>query len=119
MILSTTKIKVNPEKRIELFQTIRGLLAPFKALKGCRTFRFYVDTADQNSSLLLSEWDTEKDLNEYLRSNNFAILNGAITVLTISSVDSRAVTISVTDRLHTMNELSFRAVNTTDGARWT
>jgi quinol monooxygenase YgiN len=87
---------VNPEKRTELFQTIGRLLEP--GIKGCRTFRFYVDPTDENSSLLLSEWDTQTDLNEYLRSNDFAILNGAITVLGTSSVDSKALVTSETYR---------------------
>jgi quinol monooxygenase YgiN len=94
MIVSTTRITVSSEKRIELFQTIGRLLQSFNEVKGCRTFRFYVDSADENSSLLLSEWDTEKDLNDYLRSNAFAILNGAITVLSTSSVDSKALVTS-------------------------
>ena len=98
MIVSTTKITVSSAKRMELFQTIGRLLAPMNDVKGCRTFRFYVDTADENSSLLLSEWYTEKDLNEYLRSNDFAILTGALTVLSTSSVDSKAVVTSETPR---------------------
>jgi quinol monooxygenase YgiN len=96
MIVSTTRITVSPEKRIELFQTIRRLLQPTNEINGCRTFRFYIDTEDENSSLLVSEWDTETSLNEYLHSNDFAVLNGAITVLSTSSVDSKALVTSKT-----------------------
>lgn len=91
MIVNATRITVHPEHRTELFQTISRLLEPVKAVQGCRTFRFYLDAADENSSLLMSEWDTELDLNNYLRSNNFSILRGAITVLSIESTDSKAV----------------------------
>jgi len=66
------------------------LLGPIKNVKGCRNIRFYLDAADENSSLLLSEWETESDLNRYLRSNDFAILRGAITVLSVTSTDSKA-----------------------------
>ena len=96
MIVSTTRIKVSPEKRTELFQTVGRLLAPINAVKGCRTFRFYVDATDENSSLLLSEWDSETDWNDYRCSNDFAILNGAITVLSTSSVDAKALVTSET-----------------------
>lgn len=81
---------VKPENRVELAQTIGRLLGPIKDIKGCRTIRFYLDAVDQNSSLLLSEWETESDLDRYLRSNDFAILRGAIMVLSIGSTDSRA-----------------------------
>lgn len=90
MILKTTRITVKAEKRVELAQTIGRLLGPIKDVKGCRAIRFYLDAVDQNSSLLLSEWETELDLDRYLRSNDFAILRGAITVLSVGTTDSKA-----------------------------
>jgi quinol monooxygenase YgiN len=90
VILKTTKIIVRPEKRVELAQTIGRLLGPIKDVKGCRKISFYLDAVDQNSSLLLSEWETESDLERYLRSNDFAILRGAIMVLSVGTTDSKA-----------------------------
>ena len=90
MILKTTRIIVRPEKRVELVQTIGRLLGPIKDVKGCRTICFYLDAADHNSSLLLSEWETESDLDRYLHSQDFAILRGAITVLSVGTTDSKA-----------------------------
>ena len=90
MILKTTRITVKAEKRIELAQTIGRLLGPIKDVKGCRAIGFYLDAVDQNSTLLLSEWETESDLERYMRSNDFAILRGAIMVLSVGSTDSKA-----------------------------
>lgn len=90
MILKSTRITVKAEKRVELAQTIGRLLGPIKDVKGCRGIRFYFDAVDQNSSLLLSEWETESDLDRYMRSNDFAILRGAIMVLSVASTDSKA-----------------------------
>jgi quinol monooxygenase YgiN len=89
-IINTTKITVHPEKRTELFQTIGRLLKPIQGATGCRTIRFYLDSTDENSLLLMSEWQSESDLNNYLHSNDFAILRGAIRVLSVSSTESRA-----------------------------
>ena len=89
-MVNATRITVHPETRTELTQTIDRLLEPIKKVKGCRTVRFYLDAADENSWLLMSEWDTESDLTDYFRSNDFAILRGAITTLSISSIDSSA-----------------------------
>ena len=85
---------VKPEKRTELVQTISRLLGPIKNVKGCRTIRFYLDATDENSSLLLSEWETESDLERHIRSNDFAILRGAIMVLSSGTTDSKAYTAS-------------------------
>jgi quinol monooxygenase YgiN len=94
VIVNTTRITVNPEKRLELVQTIGRLIGLSGDVKGCRTFRFYLDAVDENSSLLISEWETESDLESYLRSNDFAILQGAIKVLSVCSIDSKALVTS-------------------------
>ena len=90
MIVNTTRIIVQPEKRTEFFQTVGRLLVPIKNAKGCQTFDFYLDASDENSTLLVSEWETERDLKNYLESNDFAVLRGAITVLGVRSIDSKA-----------------------------
>ena len=81
MIVNTTRITVRPENRTELLQTIWPLLAPIRREKGCRAYRFYVDAVDENSSVLIGEWETKEDWSNHLRSHDFAVLLGAITVL--------------------------------------
>jgi quinol monooxygenase YgiN len=88
VIVNTTRITVRPENRNELFQTIRPLLEPIRSEKGCLAYRFYVEAADENSSVLIGEWETREDWSEHLRSDDFAVLLGAITVLSSpSSID--------------------------------
>jgi hypothetical protein len=50
-------------------------------------FRHYIDASDENSLLLMAEWETDSDLNNYLRSNDFAILRGAIAHLCTRCTD--------------------------------
>ena len=90
MIVNTTRITVTPEKRTEFLQTVGRLLDPIKSAKGCHTIDFYLDVKDENSTLLISEWESEKDLNNYLKSDDFAVLRGAITVLSVRSTDAKA-----------------------------
>lgn len=94
MIVTTTTLSVQPEKRTELFQTIGVLIDQINRAKGCVMFRHYVDASDENSLLLLAEWETDSDLNNYLRSNNFAILRGAITLLSTRCTDFKALVTS-------------------------
>jgi quinol monooxygenase YgiN len=97
MIVNTTRITIRPENRNEFFQTIRPLLDPIRHEKGCLAYRFFVDATDENTSLLLGEWQSREDWSNHLRSRDFAILLGALTVLgspagiefrLLSSVDS-------------------------------
>jgi quinol monooxygenase YgiN len=81
MIVNTTRITIRPENRTEFFQTICPLLDPIRHEKGCVAYRFFVDATDENSSLLLGEWQTREDWSNHLQSRDFAILLGALTVL--------------------------------------
>ena len=45
------------------------------------TYRFFVDATDENSSLLVGEWQSHEDWSNHLKSYDFAVLLGAITVL--------------------------------------
>ena len=72
---------MRPENRCELFQTIRPLLDPIRSEKGCLAYGFYVDANDENSTVLIGEWESKEDWTNHLRSRDFAVLLGAITIL--------------------------------------
>jgi len=44
-------------------------------------YSFYVDANDENSTVLIGEWETTEDWTNHLRSRDFAVLLGAITIL--------------------------------------
>ena len=88
MIVSTTQINVAPENRRELFQTILPLLDPIRGERGCVAYRCYVELTDENSAMLMSEWEAETDWENYLSSSDCAILLGALNALaTPASID--------------------------------
>jgi hypothetical protein len=49
--------------------------------KGCLSSRFYVDSADSNSAMLVEEWETQEDWDNHLLSRDCAVLLGAVSVL--------------------------------------
>lgn len=106
MIISSVKVTLRPENRLEFFQTISQLIAPIQAARGCRAFRFYVDIADENTSVLISEWESESDFDQHLHSNDSAILRGAINVLSVRSDEFRGV--SLRHRVETHSTHSIR-----------
>ena len=81
MIVTTTRITVSSANRSELFQTILTLLTPVMNEKGCLSSRFYVDSADSNSVMLIEEWETEDDWDNHLQSRDCAVFLGAVSVL--------------------------------------
>ena len=74
-------MKVVPEKRMELSQTVASLIGSIRVEKGCNRCDFFPSIEDENRLFLLEEWDTEKNLMSYLKSGHFRVLRGAMNLL--------------------------------------
>jgi quinol monooxygenase YgiN len=70
VILSTLKMIVRPEKRIDLLETIRGMLEPARVERGCLSYRLYEDVENRNAFILLEEWATQEDLERHITKDN-------------------------------------------------
>ena len=80
-IISAARITVRPEHRRELCLTISGLLDRIRHEKGCRTYNFYGEVEDQNSLILIGEWDTLSAWEDHIKSDDFAVLIGSVKLL--------------------------------------
>jgi quinol monooxygenase YgiN len=81
MIFSSIRMKVFPEKRKELSQTITSLANSIRTQKGCRNCSFCYNLEDENELCLLGEWENEEDLAGHLKSEAFKIFLGATSLL--------------------------------------
>jgi quinol monooxygenase YgiN len=81
MILVIIRMKVIPDKRTELCQTIASLIGSLRTEKGCRRSDFCQNMEDENELQLLEEWDTRGSLNDHFKSDLFRILRGAMNLL--------------------------------------
>ena len=81
MILVIIRMKVLSKKRMELSQTIPSLSDSIRMEKGCQRCDFCRHIADENGLFLLEEWDTQENLNNHLKSENFKVLRGAENLL--------------------------------------
>jgi quinol monooxygenase YgiN len=87
-MISAARITVRPEHRRELCLTISALLDRIRNEKGCRTYSFYGEVEDQNSLILIGEWETLTAWENHLKSDDFAILIGSVQLLgTRSNLD--------------------------------
>jgi len=87
-IISAARITVRPEHRRELCLTISALLDRIRHEKGCRTYNFYGEVEDQNSLILIGEWDTLSAWENHIKSDDFAVLIGSVKLLgTRSNLD--------------------------------
>lgn len=83
MIETIIKMTVSAEKRKEVLQTIKAILGPIRRERGCISCNCYVDVEDESVLFFEEEWKTEEDLENHLRYENFAVLNGAMKLLLV------------------------------------
>lgn len=81
MILLIKRMKVLPEKRLELSQTIDSLSGSIRMEKGCQHCDFCQSMGDDNLFFLLEEWDSRENLMTHLKSENYRVLRGAMNLL--------------------------------------
>ena len=81
MTLVIIRMKVLPEKRMEMSQTIASLTGSIRTEKGCKRCDFCQSMEDENHLFLLEEWDTEENLMTHLNSEPFRVLRGAMSLL--------------------------------------
>ena len=81
MIVTTTRMKITSANQSELFQTILPLLGKVRGERGCVSSHLYMDVGDENSSILVEEWETSADWHNHLRTRECAIVMGAVSVL--------------------------------------
>jgi quinol monooxygenase YgiN len=81
MVVASVRVLVPEENRLELTQTLGSLLSTIRNQKGCLSSHFYFEVGHEDTLCLIEEWETQADLDNHLRSNDFAILLGAVNLL--------------------------------------
>ena len=69
-MLVTLRMIVQPERRRDLLETMRGMLEPARVERGCLSYRLYQDVEDRNTLVLVEEWETQKDIENHIRTDN-------------------------------------------------
>lgn len=75
------EIKTKPEKLQELYQTLQSLLSMIRKEKGCLEYRLYRDTEEEKIFFISINWQTQANLENYLRSVSGNAFLGAIDLL--------------------------------------
>jgi len=86
------RIRINPDKRTEFLQ-MREMLQRKSRPEGCVEQKIYEEVDGSNSFLWSERWREKSPLDEYMKSDDFRMLLGAVAVLG-ELEDQRTVEIS-------------------------
>jgi len=81
MILLKIEISVPLEKQKEFCQTASALARQIRKEEGCISHNWYHDLDNQETFLLIEQWDTNDHITTHLQSEQFGILSGALKTL--------------------------------------
>lgn len=95
------QMRARPEKRREFIQTILAMTEPARKQKGCLSRHLYQDTRDEDSFVMLEEWESKRDLDHHVRSDWFHILLGTRNLLQEEPV-IKLSSLSYADLLHSV-----------------
>jgi quinol monooxygenase YgiN len=65
---------VQPERRSDLLETMRGMLEPARVERGCLSYCLYEDVENRNIFVLLEEWATQEDLEKHISKDKQRLL---------------------------------------------
>jgi quinol monooxygenase YgiN len=77
----TVEMRAKPEKTRELYQALQALLPSIRREKGCRDCRVWRDVEDGEIFFLAVDWETQKSLEQALRSGSGGAFLGAVDLL--------------------------------------
>ena len=83
MVTMTVIAQVKPQKQQEFLQAVSSLYGggEEEKEKGLKKTTLYQEVNAPTGFRLVAEWDTQKDLERYVRAENFRVLLGALEVL--------------------------------------
>ena len=71
MVIFKLKITVSPEKHNETIKTLHSLIGLIRVQPGCISYNFYKDLRNKDAFILLEEWETQADLDRFIRSFHY------------------------------------------------
>ena len=100
-IIIRTILNVLPEKQKEMLQTLLSLPPP-PGEDGCLSYDIFSDIGDKNVFSLISQWQSRRQLDQHISSDNFSVLLGTRSLLS-EPLDIQILSVSHMEGLEAVN----------------
>ena len=85
-------LRARPERRDELLEILRGLVAPTRREEGCVDYHLHVSDADPNLFMFYENWRSREDLDRHLGMPHLAPIRERGPELLAADVEIHAYT---------------------------
>ena len=76
MAVVTFKLQGKPGSLLEINQSLKDIAAKVRKLDGCIETKVYQDSDDESIFFLVEEWQSQRHLDDHMKSDLFAALLG-------------------------------------------
>lgn len=80
MIISRIQFSVSEDLEEQLHEILFGVLGATQAMPGCKEYNIYRSVHDSLDVVLLGTWQSDKDLEQYIRSDVFTRILRAMEI---------------------------------------
>jgi quinol monooxygenase YgiN len=81
MAVVTFKLQGKPGSLLEINQSLKDIAAKVRKLDGCIETKVYQDSDDESIFFLVEEWQSQRHLDDHMKSDLFAALLGIEVLL--------------------------------------
>jgi quinol monooxygenase YgiN len=78
MILSTVRLAIPEQHRLEVLRTLRIFMGHATSKAGCAGFSLFEDVTDRDALTISERWATREDFDEHVRSAEYRLLLSVI-----------------------------------------
>lgn len=71
MVFVLLQLKFEPKKRFHILKTVHAITGPAKVQAGCQLCELYCNTQNDDEFALLQIWDSQENLEDHIRSEEF------------------------------------------------
>jgi quinol monooxygenase YgiN len=71
MITTTLCVEIPAAKRADVIRVFDSLIGPTSVQPGCISVKLYSDVNNDDDLMLIEEWNSQKDLERHIRSDDF------------------------------------------------
>ena len=89
MIILMLRLSFPPERTADAITTVNSMIGQISVEPGCKHFRVYSDTNNDDAIMLMEEWESMEALEQHIRSKDFR------KILEVMELASRAPEISI------------------------
>ena len=113
MVVFTLQLVVSPKQRAEILQTLRSLVGPTNAERGCLGCFVQQDASDPNLLTFSEEWEQQADLDRHMSTVEYrrllAVMDMAasvprVTFFTVSDVAGLERIAQAQERQHVIDD---------------